>query len=215
MSTPELFIDMEMSSLRRQMDVNFYGTAEMSHAILRDWLSPNAPIEKDAKHLIMTASTAAFYAVAGYGPYSPSKWAMRSLADTISQELRLYPQNVKVHVVFPGSITSPGFERENLTKPLITRQMEESDPEQTPDEVAAAAIKGLEAGQYFITVNILGKLMRWAGLAYSERNNWLLDFLGAALMQIISPFFLVDMYMKTSNHLKLYGHPATVATHKP
>ncbi|EQL03060.1 3-ketodihydrosphingosine reductase [Ophiocordyceps sinensis CO18] len=43
-SVPELFVDMDMESLRRQMDVNFYGTAEMSHAILREWLPPHAPV---------------------------------------------------------------------------------------------------------------------------------------------------------------------------
>ena len=65
--------------------------------------------------------------------------AARGLADTLSQEVLLYPQDVRVHIVFPGTILSPGFEVEERTKPAITKQLEAADPKQTPDEVARAA----------------------------------------------------------------------------
>ena len=191
------------------MDVNFYGTAEMSHAIMRTWLAADAPVEKEPKHLIMTTSVVALYTIPGYAPYAPSKWALRGLADTLSQEAMLYPQNVKVHIVYPGTILSPGFERENQSKPEITKILEESDPKQTPDEVAEAAIRGLERGDYFVTVNFLGSLMKWGMLGGSFRNNWVVDTLGAWLVSIIWIFVQFDLHGKIRSFGKKHGHPST------
>lgn len=208
MSIPELFVDMEMASLRRQMDVNFYGAAEMSHAIMREWLAPEAPIEKEAKHLILTASVLALYTIPGYASYSPSKWAIRGLVDTISQEALLYPQDVKVHLVCPGAILSPGFQRENLTKPEITRILEADDPQQTPDEVAGLAIKGLERGEYFVTVAWLGALMKWGMMGGSFRNNWIVDTVMSWFVSIIWIFVQFDLHRKIRNYGKKHGHPS-------
>lgn len=211
MSTPELFLDMEMSSLRQQMDINFYGTAEMSHGILKKWLAPDTPIEKQPKHLIMTTSVVAFYTIPGYAPYAPSKWAIRGLADTLSQEVMLYPQNVKVHVVYPGTILSAGYERESLTKPEITKILEESDPKQSPDEVAENSIQGLERGDYFVTVSWLGSLMKWGMLGGSFRNSWIVDTLGAWLVSLVWIFVQMDLHGKIRSYGKKHGHPSTAA----
>ncbi|TWU75781.1 3-dehydrosphinganine reductase [Metarhizium rileyi] len=208
-SVPQLFTEMSMDSLRRHMDVNFYGTADMSHAILKSWLSPSAPVTPEPKHLIMTTSTVALYTIPGYAPYAPSKWALRGLADTLSQEVLMYPQNVKVHVVYPGTILSPGFAREQQVKPEITKTLEHSDPQQTPDEVAAASIKALENGDYFVTVNWLGNLMRLGMLGGSFRNNWVVDTLGAWLVSIVWIFVQFDLHGKIRAHGKKHGHPST------
>lgn len=208
-STPELFVDMDMASLRRQMDINFYGTADMSQAILKQWAAPSAPIEEEPKHLIMTTSVVAFYTIPGYAPYAPSKWAIRGLADTLSQEVMLYPQNIKVHVVFPGTILSPGFQNENLTKPEITKILEADDPKQTPDAVAKASINGLEKGDYYVTVNWLGNLMRLGSLGGAFRNNWLVDILGAWLVSLVWIFIQPDLHGKIRKFGKKNGHPST------
>jgi 3-dehydrosphinganine reductase len=211
MSRPELFLDMEMESMRRTMDINFFGTAEMAHAILKEWLAPDAPLNKQQpRHLIMTASVIVFFPMTGYASYSPSKAAMRALADTLSHEVQLYPQNVKVHLVLPGTIVSPGFARLMTTKPVITKLLEETDPQQTPGEVARQAIAGLESGQYLVTVNWLGSLMRWGALGGSLRNNWLVDtFMAAFIAVVVWPIVHFDMLGKTRGYGKKHGHPST------
>lgn len=210
MSTPDLFLNLDMENMRRQMDINYWGTAEMSHAILKEWLAQDAPVEKEPKHLIMTASTIALFTVAGYTPYAPTKGAMRMLADTLSHEVQLYPQDVKIHIVMPGNILSPGFERESMSKPEITKQIEDVDPQQTPDDAARCAIAGLEKGQYIVVLNYLGWLMRWGGLGSSLRNNWLVDAIMCAItVMIIVPIFQIDILGKTRAYGKKHGHPAT------
>jgi 3-dehydrosphinganine reductase len=209
MATPGIYTETPFSATRRNMDVNFYGQAEMSYAVLRDWLAPEAPIEEQPKHFIFTTSVVIFFTIAGYGPYSPSKWAVRGLADTLSQEVMLYPQKVKIHMAVPGTILSPGLERENSTKPDITHIIEKDDPRMMPDEVGKKLIQGLENGDYFVTVAFLGNLMKWGCLGGSFRNNWVVDFFMAWFVQIVWLFALPDILGKIRKFGKEFGHPST------
>lgn len=213
MSIPMLFQeDGTMTEMRREMGVNFWGASEMAHAILREWWSPDHKYPNEPKHLVFTASVLALYAIVGYSPYNPTKWALRGLADTLTQEAMLYPdQPVKIHVVYPGSILSPGFEREQRSKPDVTLELEKDDPKLTPDQVAERAIAGLEAGKHFITVGILGEMLRWSVLGGSLRNNWVFDTLMA---WVIAPvWFIVHLVMhgQIKGFAKKHGHPSTYA----
>lgn len=195
--------------MKHQMDVNFYGAVELSHAILKEWLAPDAPIEKEPKHLILTSSVVALYTIPGYTPYAPSKFALHGFADTLSQEVMLYPQNVKVHCVFPGTMLTACYEQENLTKPEITLIMEADDVKQTPEVAANAAVRGLENGDYAVTVSWLGSLMRFGVLGGMFRNNWIIDILGAWVVQLVWIFVQADLHGKIRKYLKTHGHPST------
>ncbi|KAH7328589.1 hypothetical protein B0I35DRAFT_448243 [Stachybotrys elegans] len=208
-STPELFLDMDMASLRRQMDINFFGAAEMCHGVLGEWLAPGAPVEREPRHLVVTLSVAALYSIPGYAPYAPSKAALRALMDTLAQEVLLYPQNVRLSLVFPGTILSPGFANESLSKPEITKVLEKSDPQQQPAEAAEAAIRGLERGDHYVTVAWLGWLMKAGSLGGAIRNNWLVDILGAWLVSIVWIFVQADLHGTMRAWGKKHGHPST------
>lgn len=216
MSTPLLWTDdNSMTAARRNMDVNYFGSAEMSRAILREWVSPENSTgpKSEPKHIIFTASVLALFAMVGYGPYTPTKWALRGLADTLAMELNLYPDNpVKVHVVCPANIVSPGFERENQTKPKITAELEKDEPPVMPEIVARKAIQGLERGEYFVTVSFLGHLMRCGALGGSPRNNWVFDTLLGWLVPIIYFFVLRGMNGQVRGWTKQHGHLAKSVT---
>ena len=129
------------------MDLNYWSQADMAHAILGAWLTPDSIASATAqgaqRHLIFTSTSLAFYSIAGYGPYSPPKTALRALSDTLTQEVLLYtPSTVKIHTVFPGGIQTPGFEAESLTKPAITAILEADDPIQSPEVVAQKSVQG-------------------------------------------------------------------------
>ncbi|KAI3344015.1 hypothetical protein F4824DRAFT_442269 [Ustulina deusta] len=206
-STPNFWAEAPLSLSREHMELNFWGSAEMAHAVLRLWCAPDAPVVPEPKHLVFTSSVVAFFPLIGYGTYTPAKAALRGLADTLVQELEIYPQKVKVHIVYPGTISSPGLERENKSKPEITTILEESDPIQTPDVVAAAAITGLEKGYYAITVAFLGDVLRWGSLGGSPRNNWVVDTFMSWIIAVVWIFALPDIYSKIRKYAKKNGHP--------
>lgn len=213
MSTPMLWADPEadaVAACRRNMDVNFFGAAELSRAVLREWLAPEAKTDKGAepKHFVFTGSVLAWFPIVGYGPYSPSKWAVRALADTLAMELRLYPDNpVKVHVVYPATIVSPGLERENRTKPPVTVELEKEEPPVSAEEVARRAIAGLQRGEPHVALSFLGNLMRLAVLGGGPRNNWAVDMVGSWFLPIIYFFVLIDMHGKIDRWVKKNGQP--------
>jgi 3-dehydrosphinganine reductase len=210
-STPLLWAhDDSLAASRHNMDVNYWGAAELSRAVLREWLAPENARGKDAepKHLVFTASVLALFAVAGYAPYTPSKWALRALADTIAMEMQLYPDNpVEVHVVYPGTITSPGLERENRTKPEITVELEKDEPAQSPEDVARKAISGLQAGKYGVPVSFTGELMRLGVMGGSPRNGWVGDTVGSWFLPFVYAFVLWDMRGKISAWVRKHGQP--------
>ncbi|KAK4227901.1 hypothetical protein QBC38DRAFT_363045 [Podospora fimiseda] len=211
MSTPMLWTeDDSLTASRRNMDVNYFGSAEMSRAILKKWLAPENSTSPKAepKHLVFTASVLALFSVVGYGPYTPSKWALRGLADTLAMELNLYPDNpVKLHIVYPATIVTAGFDRENQTKPAITLELEKEEPPETPETVASRSIAGLEKGEYNIAVSFLGNLMRCGAQGGSPRNNWVLDTLIGWLVPIIYFFVLRMMNGSVRAWAKANGHP--------
>jgi 3-dehydrosphinganine reductase len=80
---------------------------------------------------------------------------------------------IKLHAVFPGTIFSPGHTQEQRLKHPVTGMLEEGDPAQREDEVALAAVKGLEKGDFLVATQGLGALLRWGALGSSARNGWL------------------------------------------
>jgi 3-dehydrosphinganine reductase len=198
------------------MDLNYWSQADMAHAILSAWLTPSSIDSANAsgaqRHLIFTSTSLAFYSIAGYGPYSPPKTALRALSDTLTQEVLLYtPSTVKIHTVFPGSIRTSGFENESLTKHAITKILEADDPIQDPEVVAQKSVKGLENGEYLITVNFLAQAMRGCAWGGSRRNNWVLDTAMTWATSIAWMFIGRDLDGKVVKYGKEHGHPSSYA----
>ena len=210
-SHPHLFIDTPLEIIHSQMNTNYWAAAYLAHATLKSWLKPASPKDSSAgrlpkpRHFIVTSSAAALAGLAGYGAYAPAKAAMRSLADTLRSEVNLYngyraansskgpAAEVKIHCIIPGTIISPGLEQENLVKHPVTKILEEGDPKQSEDEVAAAAVKGLEKGGYLIGTTMLMELMRVSALGGSPRNgliglrDTMLGWIGMLAWLVIGP----------------------------
>jgi 3-dehydrosphinganine reductase len=224
MSQPDLFVDTPIETLRSQMDINYWAAAYLAQATVKEWLKPSPTKVEPSKlklikprHFIMTSSTICFVGVAGYAPYAPAKAAMRSLADTLRSEFNLYngarrkdPVNgpatdIQVHCVCPGTITSPGHENEQITKHEVTKLLEKGDPAQNEDEVAAAAIKGLEKGGFLITTQLLGHAMRVSALGGSPRDSWVVDTLFSWVTAVAWLFIGPDMEGTVFNYGKKHG----------
>ncbi len=190
----------------------------MAHAALNLWLG-SSPTQSEkaiqqqstteSRHIIFTSSTLAFFPLAGYSPYTPAKAAMKSLSDTLLQEVAMHNAqyneqhnispsitssvDIKIHTLFPMGILTPGYENENKLKPRLTLMLEKDDKPQDSDEVARIAVERLEKGDYLITTMFLGHLLRGMGMGASLRNGivdlfW--SMLGGLAVLFVVPDFV-------------------------
>lgn len=219
---PGFFLEAPVEKLREQMDSNYWSAAYTAHATLKSWLAPSksSVAITTPRHLVLTSSVVAFYPIVGYAGYSPAKAAIRSLSDTLSQELCLYngsrqhgsspgpAADVRIHTIFPGTIFSPGYEIENQTKPAITKKLEEDEGGQTEDEIAHISVKALEKGEYLVTAAFLGSAMRASAWGGSPRNNRVRDTVMSWITSIAWLFVQPDLDGKTWKWGKEKGHPS-------
>lgn len=217
-SNPGLFLERSIQTMRDQMDINYWAATYLLHGALQLWLGPlingtkptdsSAPAAaKKPRHFIFTSSVLAYCGIAGYSPYSPAKAALRSLCDTLRQELQLYAgaygshpdfRPVDIRMTAPANILSPGFEAENKMKHAVTKMLEEGDPAQTPEVVARALVEGLEKGDYMPTTTLLSWAMKAGSLNGSPRKlgdvllsglaGWIYYFVGPDMESQVRKF---------------------------
>ncbi|KAF4464908.1 3-ketosphinganine reductase [Fusarium albosuccineum] len=224
---PSLFVDTPVEQLQTMMDSNYFSSAYMAHAALNAWLRPaidgiNKTPTTDTKassplpdrHLIFTGSFVSLYSFAGFTPYAPSKAAIRSLSDSLSQEMNLYAgahphePRVRVHTVFPATMVTKSLEDENKVKTDVTKALEEGDQILTPTECARRAIAGLESGQELIATSTIIRLVMTSVMGGAIRGGWftgLVNTLLSWVIMVVMVFIRWDMDVKVKKWGKQHG----------
>ncbi|PWN38941.1 NAD(P)-binding protein [Ceraceosorus guamensis] len=182
-ATPGFFVAQSEETLRRGMNTDYWTSASMAHAALRSFISSG----KKGGKIVFVSSILGMFGMVGYAEYAPAKAAICSLADTLRSEALLY--DTQVHCYLPGTILSPGLERENRTKPNITLKLEGTGSGLTPRQCAQGLLKGLSRNQFNITTDFLTELVRSAHLQNSPGNGWILDGFKCALARIVQPLW--------------------------
>jgi 3-dehydrosphinganine reductase len=186
---PGYFRDYTGDQLEKEVGMNYFTALHTAHAAVRmmtaDDVSPSKLPKGQKRHIVLTSSVLAFYAIAGYNSYSPAKAAIRALADGLRQECLLYG-GIDVHACFPATIYTPGYEEEQKTKPELTKVLEGSaDDGQTADEVAKACVSGLEKGEKLIVTGLLGQAMRAGSWGGTPKGNLAWDTVLAWVVAIV------------------------------
>jgi 3-dehydrosphinganine reductase len=164
------------------MDSNYFSSVYMAHPVLNAWLHPTTKsgiaenensedhtlgkkIALPARHIVFTGSFVSFYSFAGFTPYAPSKAAIRSLSDSLSQEMNLYATShphlprIRIHTVFPATMHTQSCADEDAVKSDLTKSLEEGDQILEPEECARRAIAGLEAGEELVPTSLIIRLV--------------------------------------------------------
>ena len=76
-------------------------------------------------------------------------------SEALRQELR--PHGIDVSVLCPPDTDTPGFARENLTKPQETQAVSSGAKVMQPDEEACALLDGLRRGAFMVVPGAGGK----------------------------------------------------------
>lgn len=175
MALPGMFEDQAVSVHEHQMQVNYLGTVRAVKAVL-----PQMQEQKSGT-IVLVSSMAAFYSIPGYLQYSPTKAALKSFAEGLRAEL--LPQNIGVHIFFPGNLDTPGFEKENQMKPSVTHEIEGSSTDLvTPTQAALHLINAISGGEWLITNELFGYFGQSASGIISGHRNWALDILVSPLV---------------------------------
>ena len=142
---PGHFLELDAETFRRQIDLNYLGVVDTIRAVLPSM------VRRGRGHLVVVSSVAGLFGVLGYGAYAPTKFAVRGLAETLDAEFR--HRGVRVSIAYPPDTRTPGFERENQTKPEETQRISAGIAAVSPDQVATAILEGIRRNRFLITVD--------------------------------------------------------------
>ena len=141
---PNYLADFKLEDFEENMRVNYYGQLVPTMLLLPKFQ------ERGSGHISFISSMMGYMGMVGYGTYAPSKFAIVGLAETLRHELK--PDNISISVLYPPDTDTPGFERENQTKPPETAILSETAKLFQPKAVAAEYVKGLLKGRFYIMI---------------------------------------------------------------
>merc|ERR1719401_966881 len=104
--------------------------------------------------LCFIGSMAGQAGVYGLSAYSPTKFALRGLAESLRMEIE--HDGISVVLASPPDTETPLLERENETKPLITKLLSEDAGLWSPESVADGILKGCAKRRFVVGFGIDG-----------------------------------------------------------
>lgn len=172
------FKDVDLSVIRKLMDVNFWGTVYCTKYAL-PWLL------KSKGSLVGVISTAGYAGLPGRTGYATSKFAIRGFLET----LRMEHQNDGLHVL----VFAPGYTQSNVRNAALLADgtpqgftPKDEDKLMTAEEVARKLAKGLKKRKREMILTALGywdvwfykrfpRIMDWVQLAYIRKHETIND----------------------------------------
>ena len=91
------------------MEVNYYGQLVPILILLPYFM------EARRGHIANVSSMMGYFGIIGYAAYAPTKFALVGLTEVLRHELK--PYNISCSVLYPPDTDTPGFKKENETKP--------------------------------------------------------------------------------------------------
>ncbi len=140
---PGHFEELPASVFTQQMELNYFGTLHPIRAVVPSM------IEHRRGHIMLVSSGAGIVGVYGYSAYSPAKFAVRGLAETLRAELK--PHGIVVGCAYPPDTDTPGLEREGETKPVATASFSETIKVRSPEAVGKGIVTGIERDRLVVT----------------------------------------------------------------
>lgn len=145
--------DFDHEQIDRALDVNLRAPIQLTRALLPGML------ERGRGHVVFVSSLSGKAASPRSGIYSATKFGLRGFAAGLREDVE--PKGIGVTVVFPGFVSEAGLFADSgvkLPRFVGTR---------TPEQVAAAVVRGVERGRAEVDVAPLGLRLgtRLAGVA--------------------------------------------------
>lgn len=147
---PRYFEDISYEQFEETLRTNFFGVWYTIAALV-------PRMKEKGGYIANVSSMGGLIGVFGYTDYSASKFAIVGFSEALRCELRRY--GIRVCVLCPPDTDTPAFPIENLTKPKETKALSGAAKLMSPDDVAAALLKGIRKGRFLILPNLEGRLV--------------------------------------------------------
>ncbi|NEO75430.1 SDR family oxidoreductase [Moorena sp. SIO4G3] len=164
---PGYFQELPIEVFEQTMAVNYFGSLYAIKAVLPSM------VKQHKGHIVLLSSGAGLIGIYGYTPYSPSKFALRGLAESLRGELK--PQGIHVSIVYPPDTDTPQLEAENKTKPLETKMITGSAQMWSATAVADQIVRGIEKKQFGIMPGFEMRLLGRFHSLLAPVLNWYFD----------------------------------------
>jgi NAD(P)-dependent dehydrogenase (short-subunit alcohol dehydrogenase family) len=157
--------DVPIEDMRRQFDVNYWGTVYGSLAAV-----PH--LKKQGGALINVASALADRAIPLQGNYCAAKHAMKAFTDSLRMELEEEDAPVSVTLLKPGSIDTPFFEKARV---YIDREPQPVPPVYSPELCARAILECAERPVRDLLVSGMAKVISLAGAVAPRLTDYYME----------------------------------------
>ena len=161
--------DIDSKIFHWMMDVNFFGTVNITKALLPGM------IKRGSGYIVNISSMAGFLGVFGYTAYSASKFAVRGFTDVLRAEMK--PHGIGVSVVFPPDTDTPQLAYEKQFKPAETSALTSNGGLMSAESVAKSILAGIERGKYLILPGLESKLAYHLSGIFSDAVYPVMDWL--------------------------------------
>ena len=167
----------------------------------------------------------------GYTSYAPTKYALRGYVETLHMEL--FADNndtnhsnhrpVYVQIAYPPDTDTPGYTRENITKPTITHLISEVAGLASSESVGttmyqAATVSNVSKLPYQIYFNFDGFLLCTLSSGFTPVTTWIDALFQITILNVIrmvTLFYLNDWHRIILNSIKNNTSKTTVSSSAP
>ena len=171
MARPGYFEEVPVEIFERTMAVNYFGALYALKAVVPGMR------RRGRGAVVLIASGAGLVGLFGYTPYSPTKFALRGLAESLRAELK--SSGVRVAIVYPPDTDTPQLAEENRTKPAETKALTAAAGLWTADDVARVTLDGLARGKFSITPGFALTALAWWHSLLAPVLRWHFDRIAA------------------------------------
>ena len=171
MARPGYFEEVPVEIFERTMAVNYFGALYALKAVVPGMR------QRGRGAVVLIASGAGLVGLFGYTPYSPTKFALRGLAESLRAELK--SSGVRVAIVYPPDTDTPQLAEENRTKPAETKALTAAAGLWTADDVARVTLDGLARGKFSITPGFALTALAWWHSLLAPVLRWHFDRIAA------------------------------------
>jgi 3-dehydrosphinganine reductase len=164
---PGYFNELPIEIFEQTMAINYFGSLYCIKAVL-----PAMETQRRG-HIVVVSSGAGLIGIYGYTPYSPSKFALRGLAEALRGELKT--AGIGISIVYPPDTDTPQLIAENRTKPPETKQITATAKTWTAEAVAQTILTGVEKRAFIIAPGQEMSVLARLHSVLAPGLNWYFD----------------------------------------